>query len=208
MKTLEQLLNERKWYNAYLHIDNLEENEYTETLVEFFLNRMLQVASQVYPLSLTQIIIKITKNYPRRLDALLDLGKKIESSVFKEKVHRDSLILIRIAITDIFFEMGKNVETSIYEFKGMELNEEQQDSFDKLALKYFEKIKNHDEAYLCAKRLDNEEKMIHNGLLARKVFFLPQLKDEPEHYKAVREGNFSFILNYKSDHQQFILEKT
>ncbi|KRH94132.1 26S proteasome regulatory complex, subunit RPN9/PSMD13 [Pseudoloma neurophilia] len=209
MEQLNQLLEDRKWYNAYLYLNSLDESQYTEKLVDSFLNKTIPLASQLYPLSLTQTVIKVTKKYSQRLDALIELESKIEESIFKEKAHKDSLILLKIAITEMFFETNKNIESQIYELKAMDLNQEQQQAFDHLALRYFEKCGNSDEAYLCSKRLNFSEKMAENALHARNVFFLPEL-DEKESalYKAVREGNYSYVLKSKTENLDFILEKT
>lgn len=208
MDQVDQFISERKWYNAYLILSDMDESLYTEELVDRFLNKMLPAASQVYPLSLTRIVIKITKNFSQRLDALIELEKKIECSTFREKEHADSLTLLKIAITDILFDSGKDVEAQVYEFRGMKLTEEQQKMYDTLALKYFEKCKNYDEAYNCAKRLEESEKMIKYAIHARNVFFLPAFKNEPSLFKAVREGNYEYILKNKTDDHHFILEKT
>lgn len=208
METLKQFLAERKWYDAYLFLENLSENQYTDELIDTFLNTMFPIASQVYPLSLTQTVIKITKNYSSRLDALIELEKKINSSVFKDQEHKDSLILIKIAIYQNLFENGKDVEKEIYELKKMDLTDEQEEMFNLLALKYFEKSQNYNEAYLYSKRLGMKEKMINYAIHAENVYFLPKIENEPEHFKAVREGNFNYIKKYKTDNHQFVLQKT
>lgn len=212
---LNALLTERKWYNAYLYILSVESP--SSDLIEQFCTVMLPLASQIYPLSLTRTVIKITENFEKRLQVLMELENKIKLAVFRGNDHDESLLLLRIAITDTLFDQyvqtnttkyNHTIEKDIYEYKNMKLNDEQSDLFNKLALKYFESIKNNEESYFYSIKSKNKEKAIKYSLLSKNVYFLNTFDDEPDYYKAVRDGDYEFIMKNKPENYNFLLEKT
>lgn len=208
---INNLIQQKKWYNLFIYLSNLSHKEITEKILEDLINQILPIASQIYPLTMTQTFIKILKNYKNKKEILIELQNKIESSLFKNKEHSDSIFLLKLEIANIRFENNENIEMEIYEFKNILKNKEQQKKYDKLALKYFEKIKNFNESYFYAKKLKMKDKIFNYALHAKNVYFLPIVENEPNYFKAVREGNFEFIKKNQqnlSDNFNFILEKT
>lgn len=208
MDILKDLLSQRKWYNAYLHLLTIEEEALTTEIVEVFLKSVLPIASQMHPLSLTKTVIQVTKNYPLRSETLEELKNKIEESLLKTEEHQEASIFIKIALAEIQLDRGMNVGEVVYGFRNMKLTAEQESEFSVLALKYYEKVENYNEAYFYANKLGNTEKMIRNSILAPNVFNLPAFENEPDHFRAVREGDFQFLKHNKEiENFDFVLQK-
>ncbi|ELA46659.1 hypothetical protein VCUG_01885 [Vavraia culicis subsp. floridensis] len=208
METLTELLKQRKWYNAYLYLQSMDRECLTTELIEQFLKTVLPIATQMHPFSLTTTTIDITENYSSRFEVLSQLRDKIGESVLKTDEHDESLVLIDIVLADIQLERGISIEEKVYGFKNMKLTREQEKHFNGLALKYYEKVQNYDEAYYYAKKQRNMEKMIEYSIFAPNIFNLPAFEDEPEYFRAVREGNYKYIKNCKIDNYEFVLQKT
>ncbi|ELQ75394.1 26S proteasome regulatory complex, subunit RPN9/PSMD13 [Trachipleistophora hominis] len=208
METLTDLLKQRKWYNAYLYLQAMDRECLTTELIEQFLKTVLPIASQMHPFSLTTTTINITENYPSRFEVLSQLREKINESVLKTDEHAESLTLIDIVLAEIKLERGLNIEESVYGFRNMKLTREQQKHFNRLALKYYEKMRNYNEAYYYAKKQKNIDKMMEYSVFAPNIFNLPVFDDEPEYFRAVREGNYRYIKDCKIDNHEFVLQKT